>query len=217
MSTETNKFPRFHPVMALFALAPLALVPPAQASGSEARTTTVSIADLDLSTSEGANVARERLHQTARQLCAQTLGKDSANPRKFIACLNDTVSDALRQIDVPGRAAIESGAWTILPSQATSGLAAAAGVQTKLMVVLMADVDLSTPEGARIASERIRKSARHVCGQLTAEETTLTSHYSNCVDEATAAGLRQISAAQVAAMQDAPKAHIEITTRVASK
>lgn len=216
MTTDTSKFRRFNPLMALLALAPIAVIAQSQAAGTEVRTSTVTLADLDLSTPDGVNIARDRLHEAARQLCSQSVGEDPAHPGKFIACMNDTVTDALRQIDQPGRAAIEFGAWNVLPSGAAASSGPTAD-QTDLMVISVAKVDLSTPEGVRIAHDRVKKTARHICLQLFTRDYGLQSQYVKCVDDATVAALRQVPGLAVAAMQDAPKPRIEVSARVASK
>jgi len=217
MTTISSKNRRFNPLMALLALAPIAVIAQSQAAGTEAHTSTVTLADLDLSTPEGVNIARDRLHAAARQLCSQVAGPSPSNPTNFIACLNDTVTDALRQIDQPGRAAIESGAWNILPSGATSDRLPPSAIQSDVRVISVANFDLSTPDGVRMAKDRIKKTARHICGQLAAEDTGLSSDYARCVDDTTLAALRQVPSPAMAAMRDAPKPHIEITARVASK
>jgi UrcA family protein len=58
--------------------------------------------------------------------------------------------------------------------------------------VSLAGLDLSTPDGARAARERLRGTARRLCAQV-ADDLDL-SHQSNfvaCVDETLAAALRQ--------------------------
>jgi len=215
MITGTSKNLRFNPLVALLALAPLALIAQAQAA-SEARTSTVTLAGLDLSTPEGVDIARNRLHQAARQLCSQAVGEATIHAAQFVTCMNDTVTDALRQIDLPARVAIESGAWRVLPTAGASADSPPSSVRSDVMVISMSKAEMATPEGARIAKERIRKTARHVCGQL-AQDHGVSSSYGQCVEEATTAALRQIPSPAMVAAQDEPKPRIEITTQVASK
>jgi UrcA family protein len=220
MNTFTSKNSRFNPLMALLALAPFAVITPSQAAGTEplASDVNVSLADLDLSTPEGVNIARDRLHLAARRLCFEVPGENPAHPANFIACMNDTVTDALRQIDQPGRAAIEAGSWTVLPGDTGRTPAPTKVDQTGVRVVSLAHVDLSTAEGAQTAKERVTKAARHLCAQLASHDSTQNSnYYAKCVADSTLAALRQIPTPAMAALQDAPKARIEISTQVASK
>jgi UrcA family protein len=63
---------------------------------------------------------------------------------------------------------------------------------TRSAKVSLAGLDLSTPDGARAARERLRGTARRLCAQV-ADDLDL-SHRSNfvaCVDETLAAALRQ--------------------------
>ena len=90
--------------------------------------------------------------------------------------------------------------------------------QTGVRIVSLAHLDLSTTEGAQTAKERVTKAARHLCNQLVSHDSTRNSnYYAKCVDDATLAALRQIPPPAMAAMQDAPRARIEISTQVASK
>lgn len=63
---------------------------------------------------------------------------------------------------------------------------------TRSAKVSLAGLDLSTPDGARAARERLRGTARRLCAQV-ADDLDL-SHQPNfiaCVDETLAAALRQ--------------------------
>jgi len=82
---------------------------------------------------------------------------------------------------------------------------------------VISHIDLSTPDGARIAKQRIKKAAEHVCGQLASQDPWLDWNYAKCVRDATVAALRQIPFPAMAALQDSPKPRIEVTTQVASK
>jgi UrcA family protein len=219
MNTFTFKNSRFNPLMALLALAPFAVIAPSQAAGTGPMATNVSVtlADLDLSTSRGVNSARDRLHLAARRLCSQVPGENPAHPADFIACMNEAVTDALRQIDQPGRAAIEAGSWTVLPADARSVPVPPSVDQTDVRVISLAHLDVSTAEGARAAKERITAAARHVCSELVSQDPGLDSHYGKCVNDSTLAALRQISTPAMAAMQDEPRPRIEVSTQVASK
>lgn len=66
------------------------------------RTANVSLADLDLSTPEGARAARERLRKEARRLCSQVAdSEDLSHQTNFAACVDETLANALRQVAGP--------------------------------------------------------------------------------------------------------------------
>jgi len=98
-------------LLTLAAVAAIALTP--AAAGVETRTSNLSLADLDLSTPAGVDAARDRLQQTARRWCSQVADRqDLSHQPNFIACMDETLAAALRQINGPVRAAIEEpGEW----------------------------------------------------------------------------------------------------------
>jgi UrcA family protein len=117
MNTETN-LPRRSSlecvvrkvaVIALCAIAPFAAMADQQpATTFVTRTTNVSLADLDLSTPAGQRAARERLHQIARCLCSQVADiQDISHQSNFVACVDETLANALRQLNGPTLAATE--------------------------------------------------------------------------------------------------------------
>jgi len=60
----------------------------------------VSLADLDLSTPEGAGIAHQRLDAVARRLCGELARRrDLLYPRNTAACVHDTLTGALAQAD----------------------------------------------------------------------------------------------------------------------
>jgi UrcA family protein len=60
----------------------------------------VSLADLDLSTREGAGIARQRLGAMARPLCSELARRqDLSYPLNYAACVQDTLAGALAQAD----------------------------------------------------------------------------------------------------------------------
>src|SRR6266404_600696 len=78
----------------------------------------------------------------------------------------------------------------------------AAVLETRVAKVSLADVDLSTPEGRRVAYDRLRKTARRLCGQI--EDMRSLAHqpaYVKCVDEALANALQQVKAPALAAVE----------------
>jgi UrcA family protein len=96
-------------VIALCAIAPFAAMADQQpAMTSVTRTTHVSFADIELSTPAGQRAARERLHQIARRLCAEVAGpQDISHQSNFVACVDETLANALRQLNGPTFAATE--------------------------------------------------------------------------------------------------------------
>jgi len=60
----------------------------------------VSLADLDLSTREGAGTARQRLDAMARRLCGELARRqDLSFQSNYAACVHDTLAGALPQAD----------------------------------------------------------------------------------------------------------------------
>jgi UrcA family protein len=78
------------------------------ATASVTRTENVSLADLDLSTPEGVRAAHDRLHETARRLCSQVAdSQDISHQPNYVACVDETLANALRQLNGPELAATE--------------------------------------------------------------------------------------------------------------
>jgi UrcA family protein len=69
-------------------------------SNSETRAVNVSLADLDLSTLEGARIARERLEAMVRRLCGELAWRqDLSYQPNFATCVHDSLAGALAQAD----------------------------------------------------------------------------------------------------------------------
>jgi UrcA family protein len=212
MNTDTYMARRFGPqvavrttaLMALLALAPVAAIAQSPAAaGVETRTSNLSLAGLDLSTPAGVDAARDRLQQTARRRCSQVADRqDLSHQPNFIACMDETLAAALRQINGPVRAAIEEpGEWHTRQADVTRSRLPPTAPETRVMVVSLANLNLSTPDGVRIAHDRIKRMARRVCRQLSGSiDPTEMWRYANCVDDAIAAALRQIRGPAVAAI-----------------
>jgi len=65
----------------------------------ERRSTTVSFADLDLTTAAGRQVAQQRLHEAARRLCARLSDSaDLGHQPHFVACVERASAIAMRQL-----------------------------------------------------------------------------------------------------------------------
>ena len=167
-------------VMALFGIVPVGTI-----ADQRAATTTpssvadVSLSDLNLSTPEGIRLARDRLHAMAERLCADRGGgrEPSAQPA-FGACVDSTVTSALRHID-----ALRQAHVTVLNS-VTLGAS-----------VPLADLDLSTLEGAGIARQRLDAMARRLCGELARrQDLSYQPNYAACVHDTLAGALAQADA-----------------------
>lgn len=157
-------------------------------SAEQTRSTQVSLTGLDLSTPEGMSTARERLRGTAVRLCTQVADElDLSGHANFLKCVDSTVTGALRQIAGPGTVA--AAKQPSAPKPAAPGLAAG----DRWKAVSLTDLDLSTPDGARAAHERLNEVARTLCSQV--EDSLDLSHHSNylaCVDDAMARSLPTI-------------------------
>lgn len=66
--------------------------------------------------------------------------------------------------------------------------------------VSLAGLDLSTPEGARVAYERIKTTAEHLCFQLE-DRFEEKEVYFDCINEAVAETVRRINAPTLAALK----------------
>jgi UrcA family protein len=74
----------------------------------EKRLAVVSLADLDTSTPQGAQAARERLRATARRLCSQLQDSwDLGHQPHFVACVEGALQRALHQLTPPAVATAE--------------------------------------------------------------------------------------------------------------
>ena len=70
--------------------------------------------------------------------------------------------------------------------------------------VSLTDVALATPEGQRIAHERLRQAARHLCSRLEARHPQSLAHYPSyirCVDETLARALQGVNGPALAAAE----------------
>jgi UrcA family protein len=87
-------------LLALSAMvSPAALSDQPAMEAPETRIARVALGDLDLSTPEGARVARDRLQETAQQLCTRLAeSRDVARSWHLRACIDATLASALRQI-----------------------------------------------------------------------------------------------------------------------
>jgi len=139
----------------------------------------VSLSDLNLSTPEGMRVARERLHTMAERLCADRAGvREPSSQAAFGACVDGTVANTLRQLE-----AVRQSHMRVLNS-VTLGAS-----------VSLADLDLSTLEGAGIARQRLDAMARRLCSELARrQELSYPPNYAACVHDTLAGALAQADA-----------------------
>jgi UrcA family protein len=214
MNTETN-LPRRSSLesavlkaalIALCAIAPITVMADTQPPpAAETRAATVSLADLELSTPDGQRAARERLHQIARRLCSQVGDtQDISHQPNFVACVDETLANALQQLNGPAHVAVEESrkAWLTTNATATKGQHSATAPESRATTVSLADLDLSTPQGARAAHDRVHETARRLCSQL--EDSQDLSHQRNfvtCVDETMAATLLQLRVPALAGIE----------------
>lgn len=94
----------------LLAIAPAAAIADKHAvTAPETRAARVSLADLDLSTTEGTRAAHERLHAMARHLCMRLEGDhDLGHQQHFVACVDDTLVNAQLQLNSLTLAAVQN-------------------------------------------------------------------------------------------------------------
>lgn len=174
---------------------PIAALAQKPSGANPSSTAKVSLAGLDLTTSQGIAAARNRLHETARQKCSQAV--DDGRPSEqaqFRSCLDITLISELKQINSTTRADIltHGSPWPVSTEAGTSNQARDSANGTSVMVVSIADLDVLSPQDALIARERIHNAARRVCGQLIGTQDP-ASIYAKCVNDATAGALRQIN------------------------
>jgi len=149
------------------------------ATAVSSRVADVSLADLNLSTSEGMSAARERLHAMAERICAEHASGSQPN---FASCVDNTFAGALGQID----------ALKQIKQTSSHSVTRAANVS-------LADLDLSTPEGSRAAHERLEIMARRVCTELARnQELTYQPNYSACVHNTLAGAWAQANVIRAA-------------------
>jgi UrcA family protein len=73
----------------------------------KARTTKVSLADLDLSTPQGVQAARDRLQATARRVCQELQSSRDGASTQYSACIDETFAHALRQANLLQRISVD--------------------------------------------------------------------------------------------------------------
>jgi len=174
------------------ALAMSARANPSNADPTVTRSAHVSIAGLDLSTPEGARAAREQLNSTARRLCGQLADAlDLSRHDNYVACVEETFATALRALDPKTRTA--DGKPDRHRPVATAKSDPIDPSTIRHARVSVADLDLSSPEGRRLAQERVRAVADRLCWQVTSGvQPGLFERVRACVDQALADATQQI-------------------------
>ena len=185
-STPVSRFSGRHTacgaaiVMALFGILPGGTIADQRAATTPPRSVAeVALSDLNLSTPEGMRLARDRLHAMAERLCADRGGgREPSSRPAFGACVDSTVANALRHID-----GLRQTHVTVL-----SSVTLAAGVP-------LADLDLSTLEGADIARQRLAAMARRLCDELARrQDVSYQPNSAACVHDTLAGALAQADA-----------------------
>jgi len=167
-------------LMALFGIVPVSTIADQSAAATTvSRVADVSLSDLNLSSAEGTRLAGDRLHTMAEHVCADRGGgREPSSQLAFGACVDSTVANALRQID-----ALRQTHMTVRDSV------------TRGATVSLADLDLSTLEGARSARERLEAMAWRLCGELARrQDLSYLPNYAACVHDSLAAALTQADA-----------------------
>jgi UrcA family protein len=161
--------------IALVAMAPLAANAAEHAAiAPNSRVADVSLADLDLSTPDGMRVARERLHTMAERICAGPDNRGFSSQPHIVACVDSTLAGALRNISTShDKATLRNSV-------------------TRAANVSLADLDLSTVEGSRIARERLEAMARRLCAELaSSNDLSYRPNWAACVNDTIANALAQ--------------------------
>jgi UrcA family protein len=167
-------------LVALFATAPTCAIADQRAAPTTVSgVAEVSLSDLDLSTPDGVRLARDRLHAMAERICADPAsGSDPSSQPAFGACVDSTVANALQRIE-----ALRQTHVTVRNS-VTLGAS-----------VSLADLDLSTMEGARSARQRLEAMARRLCDELARrQDVSYQLNYAACLHETVAGALAQADA-----------------------
>jgi UrcA family protein len=92
------------------------------------------------------------------------------------------------------RMAILMALFAIAPFAAIADQHAATAPNTRVADVSLADLDLSTPEGMRVARERLHTMAQRVCAERSGGKLSSEPTFVACVDSTLAGALGQINA-----------------------
>jgi UrcA family protein len=166
-------------LMALSAIVPVGTIAEQPTAARTVSVADVPLSDLRLSTPEGMRLARERLHTMAERICTDGSGpRDPSSRPAFDVCVDSTVASVQRHLDT-----LRQNHFTVL---STVTLAAS---------VSLADLDLSTLEGADTARQRLEATARRLCGELARRrDLSYPPSYAACVRETLSRALVQADA-----------------------
>ncbi|MGO9932251.1 MAG: UrcA family protein [Steroidobacteraceae bacterium] len=182
-------------LVAVCLAAPIAALAQQPSAATPTGTAKVLLAGLDLTTAEGIAAARNRLHETARQICSQRVGNlEPADRAGFLSCIDNTLINELKQVNSSARAAIvaHGSAWPTAPDDEPISQLRESAPPTSVIVVSIADLDVLSPQDVLIARKRVHDIARRICSQLISSQDPAT-RYAKCVNDATAGALRQIN------------------------
>ena len=170
-------------VIALLGLVPvLSIADQGAPAKSDSSVADVPLSDLNLSTPEGLRQARDRLHTMAERLCAERGGREPSLQPAFRTCVDNTVANALR-----GVSALRQTDMTVRNS-VTLGAS-----------VSLADLDLSTLEGERVAQQRLEAMTRRLCAELARRQDLLyESDHARCVHDTLAGAWAQANVIRAA-------------------
>jgi len=166
-------------LLTLFGVVPVGTFADERPATTTVGTADVSLSDLNLSTPEGMRLARDRLHSMAERLCADRGGSHETSSQPTVGtCVDSTVANALRQIN-----ALRETHMTVRNSV------------TLAASVSLADLDVSTLEGARMARQRLEATARRLCDELARRPDLLYQpNYAACVRDTLNGALAQADA-----------------------
>jgi len=161
--------------MALFGIVSVGTFADQPAATKPISVVDVSLADLNLSTSQGMRLTRERLRTVAERICAGAAGGETPSRPAFGACVDGTVANALQHIEALRQSHLA------VRNTVTVGAS-----------VSLADLDLSTLEGADTARQRLDAMVRRLCGELARRRDLLyPPSYAACVHESLTRALAQ--------------------------
>jgi UrcA family protein len=86
----------------LLSAAAAVAAPPDPRPATDARASTISLADLDLATPDGVRLARKRITAVAQRLCWQMGDANRASNRATVsACVRDAVAESMKSVSAP--------------------------------------------------------------------------------------------------------------------
>src|SRR6266481_7090863 len=133
-------------------------------------------------------------HMNTRTISSRLAASlDLSYQPNFVKCLDDTLANAMQQLKKDPSLAATRRSSTVPGIPPNTPLHPVDVVQTSTSKVSLADLDLATPEGARVAHERLHTAARLACSRV--EDSLDLGHqpqFVACVDAAMASALPQV-------------------------